>query len=93
MPRDEQRPIRFTVHARIRMADRGIDEDQARLAIRHGAWEANGGRKWRTRATLAGRTLDMVFVEHDEVQQDGKLIRVIEVLLVVTVIDMGRFQR
>lgn len=93
MPRDDQRPIRYTVHAEMRLADRCITMDEAARTIRTGAWEPNGLARWRARASVGGRTLEVVFVERTELQGDGEARRVLEVLLVITVFGGGRFRR
>lgn len=93
MPSDEQRPIRYSVHALVRMEARKITEAEVEQVIRHGAWQAGGLGSWRSRASVAGRSLDVVFAETEESLPDGKVARVIEVLLVVTVIAIGRTRR
>lgn len=89
MTRDERRPLRFTAHAKDRLASRNVTEAEVEQAIRTGAWLPNVGEGWITRASLGGRTLDVVFVE--KVDDRGEVV--IEVLLVVTVIDVGRYKR
>jgi hypothetical protein len=88
-PRNENREIRFSRHAELRLGQRSITKDEARQAIRSGAWAPNIGEGWITRAAFGGRVLDIVFVE----RQDDEGEVVIEVLFVVTVIDVGRTKR
>ncbi len=83
MPRDENRPVYFTAHAKSRLAQRRISTDEVAQAIRCGAWERNIGEGWRTRAAFGGRRLDVVFVE----KWDASGAAAIEVLLVITVLD------
>ncbi len=82
MPRNERRPVEFSVHAKDRLDLRGVEEDEARAIVRTGAWRPDGvGRfgepKWIAHGSIRGQWIDIVFVE--------TTMGTIEVLWVLTV--------
>jgi hypothetical protein len=83
---DKTRPIHFTHHARLRMAQRSVSEAQVEQAIRAGFWRPNSPEGWIASALVDGRQLNIVFVEQST--PEGQVV--IEVLLVVTVVEVAK---
>lgn len=68
MPRNERRPIEFSLHALERMDERGVDEEEARAVVLAGAWHPDGtGRqgepKWVAAGSVRGQQVKVAFIE------------------------------
>ena len=72
-------PIRYTHHAKERMIERRISQEEVEQVIRTGARQPDGVNKWIAFGTINARRLELVYVETEE--------EVLQVLLVLSLYE------